>query len=116
MKKKHIFDIILILSLLFVFIIILLVTNSEKGNGEAVRVSVDGEVKFEYSLEINGEYELNGGTNLLIIKDGFAYIKHAECKDQVCVRMGKISKVGQRIICLPNKILIEVVGEGEEIL
>ncbi len=41
-------------------------------------------------------------------------IKAATCKDQVCVRMGWISRPGQTVVCLPHRLLIEIQAEGEQ--
>ncbi len=80
-----------------------------------MRVSVGGEVICEYSLSTDGEYALNGGTNILVIEGGEAYIRWADCPKQFCVNQGRISRTGQRITCLENRVIVEVVG-GEGVL
>ena len=35
----------------------------------------------------------------------------ANCNDALCVKQGNISKVGQTIICLPHKLIIEIKGD-----
>ena len=37
------------------------------------------------------------------------------CPDGLCVGQGKISLTGERITCLPNRVMVEIVGDGEEI-
>ncbi len=113
-KKKPIFDYLLIAILLTVAIAVFLVLNINREPGAFVRVSV-GETTVQYSLKENGEYSLNGGTNILVIEDGTAYMKSADCPRKTCVLTGKISKTGQRITCLENKVYVVVVGAGEEI-
>ena len=39
----------------------------------------------------------------------------SDCPDQICVRTGYISKAGQSAACVPNKILIEIIGDKQEI-
>ncbi len=102
---------VLLLGAVIAFIII----NSSKEDGAFVKVT-DGENVTEYSLFENGEYPLAGGKNILVIEGGVAYIKSADCPDKLCVKYGKISKSGERIVCLPNKVMIEVFGEDEEVL
>lgn len=85
-------------------------------NGEKVRVIVDGKEYGEYSLTSDGEYIISGeagGTNMLVIRNNEAYIKEASCPDGLCINMGKISKSGQSIICLPNRVVVEVVGDKD---
>jgi hypothetical protein len=83
--------------------------------GSVVTVSVDGKKIAEYPLSQNREYILNGGTNILVIENGKAYITYASCPDKVCMNQGKISLSGERIVCLPNKVMIEVLRDGDEI-
>ena len=113
--KRLTFSIVLILTLLAIGVSSYFIIESTRGAGNAVVITVNGEKVAEYSLKENGEYSLNGGTNILIIKDGKAYIKSANCPDKVCVHQGEISRSGERIVCLPNKLMAEVVGDSDEI-
>ena len=112
--KKLIADIILIASVLLVGLSVFLIVNLTKEVGDSVRVSVDGRVVGEYSLSVDGEYSLNDGTNILVIKGGKAYMKYASCPDGLCINQGEAYKIGQKIVCLPNRVMVEVIGEGEE--
>ena len=77
-----------------------------------VKVTVDGELFGTYSLEKEQEIKINN-TNHLIIKDGQADMTEANCPDQICVDHISISKNKETIICLPNKVIVEIVG-GED--
>ena len=66
-----------------------------------------------YSLSDSGRYELNGGTNILVIEDGAAYMLEADCPDHICVSQGKVRYAGQCITCLPNKLTVTVYGTDE---
>ena len=108
-KSKNRYDIILIASLLSVALVgvgLLLILRREGGR---VRVEIDGVAVAEYSLAIDGEYTLNGGTNILVIEGGAAYIKDADCPDKTCVRRGRISYVGQSAVCLPNRVSVKII-------
>ena len=109
---KHRVDVIVIASLLLLSLIVLLVINLTKKEGALVRVEVDGEVVGEYSLDIDKEYSLNGGTNTLTVKDGEAYMTYSDCPDHTCERTGKIRYVGETIVCLPNKVSVTIVGDS----
>jgi len=76
---------------------------------ERIQVSVDGEVFGIYSLHEDQEIRIND-TNYLLIKDGEADMIEADCPDQICVNQKKISKTGETIVCLPNKVIVEVKG------
>lgn len=88
------------------------VTLRENGSKNVIEVKVDGVVRGRYSLSENREIELNG-TNHLVIQDGRADITDANCPDKVCVKQKPISKIGESLVCLPNKVIVTVV-EGEE--
>lgn len=114
-KKKVINDVILISVLLLLGLLVFLFIRLSRSEGTTAVVTVNGEWVAEYSLTDDGEYSINGGTNILIISDGKAYLKEASCPDKLCVNQGKISLSGERIVCLPNRVMIEITGDGDEI-
>lgn len=73
-----------------------------------VTVKVNGELKGTYSLDEDQTIEINGGTNILQIKNGKADMTEADCPDQLCVNQRAISRQGESIICLPHKVVVEV--------
>ena len=62
------------------------------------------------TIAIKSEY----GYNLLEIGDGKIRVIEADCRDKIDVKQGYISKIGETIVCLPNKMLIEIKGIKEE--
>lgn len=107
MKKR---DIILIGSILIASLASMLIILCFRKNGLYVSVKADGEEVARYPLSLDAVYELNGGTNILVIEGGKAYLKDATCPDKLCVRQGTICKVGEVITCLPNKLTVTVIG------
>ncbi len=81
-----------------------------------VSVTIDGIEKDTYSLledrEETYEFE-NGSYNVLQIKDGYAAIIEADCPDQICVNHKHIKYSGETIVCLPNKLVVEVKNAKE---
>ena len=106
MIKKYRLDIIVISTLLLFSLLVLLVVNVTRTEGAVAIVEINGSTVAEYSLNENGEYSLNNGTNRLVIEDGVAYLNYSNCPDHTCERTGKIKYVGQTIVCLPNKVSI----------
>ena len=47
----------------------------------------------------------------ITIKDGTVAMTSSSCKNQVCVQTGAISQTKDVIVCLPNKILVEIIGD-----
>ena len=111
--KKRPWDALLIGGCLLLALVLFLVFRFGQGRGAGVIVRVEGEEVTRYSLYQNGTYPLNGGTNTLVIENGEAWLSHANCPDELCVKQGKIRLNGQVITCLPNKLTVTVYG-GEE--
>ena len=106
MKKN---DLILIIIVIVIAAAAFLIHNFMGGdNAGVVTVKVDGELKGTYSLLENQEIKINGGSNILVIKDGEADITWADCPDKLCVKQKSVSKNNENIICLPNKVIVEV--------
>ena len=67
--------------------------------------------RYDLNTDTTKEIQTAKGMNILEIKNGMAYVTEADCPDQVCIRMGKISKTGENIVCLPHKLVIQVEGD-----
>ncbi len=98
--------------LLAVALFFLLYSREE---GDRVRVTVDGVLVAQYPLDEDITVTLNGGTNTLVIKDGKAAIVDADCPDKTCVKEGWVSRMGECITCLPNKVVVEVIKLGDSV-
>ena len=46
-----------------------------------------------------------------IINGNEIKIVDADCKDELCIKQGSISKIGKTLICLPNELIIEIKGD-----
>lgn len=107
-------DLILVGGLLVVAAVLFLVLGRWSAQGRTVEVQVDGKTIATLSLDIDTTYIIDGvdgGHNTLVIAGGRATVTDATCPDGVCVRHRAIDRAGQSIICLPNKVVVNVVGE-----
>ncbi|MGL5150620.1 MAG: NusG domain II-containing protein [Clostridium sp.] len=66
--------------------------------------------KGEETIEIKGKY----GTNIIKIRNSALTMIDATCPDKVCMTPEYISKPGQNIVCLPNRVMVEIKGESED--
>ena len=112
-NKKRLADLGIILGLLILAGVLFFLYFNKGEEGAGVIVRVDGVETARYSLSESGRYELNGGTNILVIEDGAAYMLQADCPDHICVSQGKIRYTGQCITCLPNKLTVTVYGTDQ---
>ncbi len=102
--------VLIIFSLLFAFYMATVNKNLEK---KYVSIQINGEEinTIEFSKDIIGEtyvLETEFGRNVLQFGDGEVKIIEASCPDQLCVKQGKIGQVGQLIVCLPNRLVVEI--------
>ena len=52
--------------------------------------------------------------NVVVISGDTVSVTEASCKNQVCVKHGKISRSGESIVCLPNRLVIRIENSSEE--
>ncbi len=112
-KRKN--DIILLAAILIIAALIWFFVRTTRSEGAVAVVTIDGEIFGTYPLNKNAEIRIgdDGHYNILVIKDGAAEITEASCPDKLCVHQGKVKYDGQSIICLPNKVVVEITG-GEQ--
>ncbi len=78
-----------------------------------VRITVGGEEYGTYSLSEDQTIEIND-TNICEIKDGEVNMTQADCPDQLCIHQGPIHIQGETIVCLPNRVVVEITGNDKE--
>ena len=106
-ERVRIWDFVLIAALLAVCFSILWIPRPM---GASATVSVDGKVVAVLPLEKDTVYALPDGTRVEVC-DGQVFVTHATCEDKLCEEMGKISREGQTVLCIPNRISVVISGE-----
>ncbi|MBQ8315741.1 MAG: NusG domain II-containing protein [Lachnospiraceae bacterium] len=112
-------DVIFIAALLVVVSLCGLCFYLFRGEGDKVVVTVDGTEYGTYSLAEDVRVEIRTGEageelNVLVIKDGQAYVETATCPDGICAGHKPISREGESIVCLPHKVVITVYTTEEK--
>ena len=107
MKKA---DVILIACVLAVSIVCIVLFSLFSPFGTTAKIYINNTLKDELSLSANTQktYETAKGYNTVIIENGVVFVYEADCKNQVCVKKGKINRKGETIACTPHKFLVEV--------
>ncbi len=84
--------------------------------GQSVQVVQDGKTVYTAPLTQQRSAELSGplGVTRLEISDGTARIVESPCPYKICIGMGRISRQGEIIACVPNRVLVQVAGGGEK--
>ncbi len=113
MQKK---DMLFIGGILLLGAISALFLQFQKEDGGVAVVTVDGIVVEEFSLDEDLEQiiETPNGYNIISIEGGIVHISDADCRDHICVEHIAIDKTGETIVCLPHKLVVEVVGGAEK--
>lgn len=101
--------VVLLIFLLFAFAVF------RKNKGRIAHVFVNNiEVKV---LDIREDivYSPPGLDEVVIkVEEGKIRIEESDCKDQLCVYQGVISSTHEKIVCLPNKIVITISGGDKD--
>lgn len=117
LKKGDLLFLIIVLIGLVTFMLVRFANFSAEAKN--VEVKVDGTTKLEVPLKqstarIYSVVSSEGSLSFIIDKER-VYVLESTCKDKLCIKEGAISRVGESIICLPNRITISIVGEKNEV-
>lgn len=111
MKKG---DILLAAAVLAIAAGVYLYYSTDVQPGGGVEVMVEGEsVAFlPLDRDDNIRVETEQGYNVISVQDGVVAVTEADCRDQICVEHKKIRNTGETIVCLPHKLVVEVIGDS----
>ena len=95
----------------------LAVLSAHRQTGAEVQVVQNGEIvdTFPLGKDQTHRYEAaNGGYNIVTVREGKVSVSEASCPDQICVRHGPTDQTADPIVCLPNRLVVQVLSPGEE--
>ncbi len=87
----------------------------EQGNGSEVEIMANGQLFGTYPLSEDRRItvEQNSHINKITIKDGSVSMSFSDCSGQDCVNHEAVSKNGEMIVCLPNRVVVEITDTQE---
>lgn len=105
-------DRLLFVALLLLSLAGIFYTREAMPRGRDVIVEIDGRPAYTLPLDEDGALTLDGpeGPVIVEIRAGRARVREAHCRNQLCVKQGWLS--GGAIVCLPNRIVVIVGGDG----
>ena len=122
MRIKHNRWDLLVYSISFCVIVVLLivtnvVTNKAKGGVLYAVVTINGEQTFKLDMREDKEIVLSPnkyssllGEMVIEVKNEKVRVKKEESPLRYCSRQGWVDSVARPIVCLPNAVIITVVG------
>ena len=101
-----------------VALIVILFTKFFFSRPAEQQVKITGRSSQEYyGLNEDRVIEVEGplGITKVIIKDGEVWVENSPCREKICMRMGRIKRTGDQLICIPNRVVVEIEGDIEYI-
>lgn len=87
-----------------------------KSAGSSVDISCNGKLFGTYSLAEDRviTVDLNGHCNKVTINNGTVSMSFSDCTGQDCIHHAPIKKTGENIVCLPNKVVVEISAKDSD--
>jgi hypothetical protein len=90
--------------------------NAFSGNARSLEAYIKADAQeYIFALDRDIVIEVTGpiGITRIAIKDGKAYFVDSPCPGKICVHSQPVSKQGEWIACLPNRVLLTVESRGK---
>ena len=68
---------------------------------------------YERTFDVRADETVTLDCLTVHISGGKVWVTDADCPDKTCVRTGVITRAGQSIVCLPNKVTVTISGESD---
>ena len=109
-------DKILIAGLVFVTLLSFPAIRHFHHEGKRVLIELDGETVWNFPLEEDRLIPIDGklGTTWVKVAEGGVRIVDSPCPYKLCVKSGSIRRSGETLVCLPNRVVVRINGDGEE--
>lgn len=103
------YDKYLVMVVLFFIVLLMIINTIFAEEGKSVSISYDGEAFIEYDIDDDGIHDTGYG-NVIWIENEIVKMDSASCPDELCIRQGEIKNIGESIICIPNKVIVEIIN------
>ena len=97
-----------------------IISGSVSGAYKYVVVSVNGQERFKYNLDEDRIIELKEndyptllGDMIIEIKSKKVRVSKEESPKNYCSKQGWVSSVATPIVCLPNSVVITIIGQND---
>lgn len=71
---------------------------------------------LDLDIGVDKTFSIEQNSNVIfhLFSDGSICFEESNCPDKICINSGRLRIVGQSTACLPNKIVLKIVGKGNE--
>lgn len=110
-RKIRIWEILIICIIVILSVFLFLLFKIFSRDGKIAVITIDSEVIRTINLQTqaNTVFVPDKLENVIIeVNGGKIRVLSSDCTDKICMHNGFISKVGESIICMPNKLIIEI--------
>lgn len=88
--------------------------SADKSGLTAV-LTVDGKEVWRQNLddltsEVTYTAEFGTGSMVICADESGAWVETSDCPDQICVHAGKLDKISQTAVCIPNRTVLRIVA------
>lgn len=90
-----------------------LFTFRPKETGGTAIIRVDGKEYKTVNIKNEEKAEITVNGVSIVYGGGEIYIKDSSCRDKICVNSGRLSNKGQSAVCAPNRVSVEISGNGK---
>jgi hypothetical protein len=87
-----------------------------RGVGHSAAITVGQRIVEQVGLDTDRELTVRGiiGDSLLTVHGGRIRFTESPCPGRYCIHAGWLSRTGQVAACLPNGIVVEILGDERE--
>lgn len=110
------FDMILIVSLLMAALSLWVYDFISAEDPSLVRIYGEQGLFREVSIHEEGRVTITGplGESIVEVRSGEVSMAFSPCANKLCIHMGKISRSGESILCVPNKVSVIISSRNTE--
>jgi hypothetical protein len=115
-KKFKTGDIFLVIIILIAGMYFLFTGNLNRYIDKEIVIRADKKIIKEHFSKKVRKIKINGARGFSVIEIGSNWVRmsDSDCPNKLCVKQGKIYKVGDSVICLPNKVSITIAGRNKK--
>lgn len=111
-------DILILAAVLCLAALSFLCINLFSSPGNMVEIKVNNKVVKQMALDEDFVFDVEQDgikTNTIKAENGKVSVTYANCPDLICQHHKEISNTGESIVCLPNKVVVSIVGGDDEV-